>query len=464
MSAPASSASAPPQAKRGALTDEVFDSSPSLLRPTRGKNAVAGLQQYFAPPEAAELIAAVNGRTLSTLDLTAGDGSLLAEVDPDLRFGIEIDADQVKVGGYEAIHGDVQRAYPLLRLLGTEFPRLACNPPFGLDWTLGGKRENSTVATWRMAMALLAGNGAGAFIAGRDRFAREVLPRPDAAGIYALIECPELFERVALACTIAFFVAPDNVIEPREGGPLRLSSARPSPFARLALQQRRELRGVERLNGQPTTYFALNLREWRQLNSLAAEDALTLEPALREAVAEATAEAEQAVCPLYEVRPQQRLAFLDDLDQVRCIAADPEPSRFPPGKRSCRATSTTTPRPAGALLRAGGLGARQRRARPALCRGAARRQTDRLRAGRPAEPLRREDRRRLRTAQPAHPLQRGLLPGAAAGRSGGGLTRERRLQRPWQRAIAGEEEAPLYAKARRSEAAMRPQTQGASAS
>jgi len=226
MSAPASSASAPPQAKRGALTDEVFDSSPSLLRPTRGKNAVAGLQQYFAPPEAAELIAAVNGRTLSTLDLTAGDGSLLAEVDPDLRFGIEIDADQVKVGGYEAIHGDVQRAYPLLRLLGTEFPRLACNPPFGLDWTLGGKRENSTVATWRMAMALLAGNGAGAFIAGRDRFAREVLPRPDAAGIYALIECPELFERVALACTIAFFVAPDNVIEPREGGPLRLSASR----------------------------------------------------------------------------------------------------------------------------------------------------------------------------------------------------------------------------------------------
>ena len=76
MPAPATSAQERPRAKRGALTgaaltDEVFDSSPSLLRPTRGKNAVAGLQQYFAPPEAAELVAAVNGRTLSTLDLTA---------------------------------------------------------------------------------------------------------------------------------------------------------------------------------------------------------------------------------------------------------------------------------------------------------------------------------------------------------------------------------------------------------
>lgn len=414
MPASTTSASEPPRAKRGdltgaALTDEVFDSSPSLLRSTRGRSAVAGLQQYFAPPEAAELVAAVNGRTLSTLDLTAGDGSLLAEVDPDLRFGIEIDADQVKVGGYEAIHGDLQRAYPLLRLLGTEFPRLACNPPFGLDWTLGGKRENSTLATWRMAMALLAGNGAGAFIAGRDRFAREVLPRPDAAGIYALVECDDLFEGVELACAITFFVAPDNAICPREGGPLRLAasreelpglaerireerdevagyvidrplcpyrtslierfetvskelarrreserqtrqrydlalrggriSARPSPFARLVLQQRRELRGVERLNGQPPTYFALNLREWRQLCALAEDDALTLEPALRAAVAAATGEAEQAVCPLYEVRPQQRLAFLDDLDQIRCIASDPERG-FEAGERYPLTTSS----------------------------------------------------------------------------------------------------------------------------
>src|SRR5690349_9616731 len=117
---------APPAPARGkrssltgsALSDEVFDSSPSLLRPSRGdRNTVAGLQQFFSPPQAADLIAAVNGREHSTVDLTAGDGSLLMGVEPDFRFGIEIDADQVKAHTYTPIHGDLQRAYPLLRLL-----------------------------------------------------------------------------------------------------------------------------------------------------------------------------------------------------------------------------------------------------------------------------------------------------------------------------------------------------------
>lgn len=408
-------ASAPSQGKRSALTgaalsDEVFDSSPSLLRPSRGdRDTVAGLQQFFSPPEVAELIAAVNGREHSTLDLTAGDGSLLAGIEPDFRFGVEIDADQVKTGIYEAIHGDLQRAYPLLRLLRTQFPRVACNPPFGLNWQMNGCKENSMVATWRMANALLAERGAGAFIAGRDRFARDVLSRPDATGVYALIECKDLFEGVELPCVIAFFVLAGNAEEPREGGPLCLKasreelldlaqeirserqqvaswvhdpfrcryrtalietfktvskelarrrdeeaakrqrydlelkgnrvSARPSPIARLALGQRRGLREVERLDGQPTTYFALNLREWRQLRTLASEDALTLEPALCEAIEVATAEAEQAVCPLYEVRPQQRLAFLDDLDSILCIASDPERG-FEAGERYPLATSS----------------------------------------------------------------------------------------------------------------------------
>ncbi len=409
------SPSAPAGAKRSALTgaalsDEVFDSSPSLLRPSRGNgNTVAGLQQFFSPPEAAGLIAAVNGREHSTVDLTAGDGSLLMGVEPDFRFGIEIDADQVKAGTYTAIQGDLQRAYPLLRLLRTQFPRVACNPPFGLDWQINGHAENSTLATWRMANTLLAEEGAGSFIAGRDRFARQVLSRPDAAGVYALIECEDLFDGVELPCVVAFFVLADNVEEPREGGPLCLTSsredlpglaeeireerervasyvpepfrcryrgaladtfetvskelarrredeaakrqryalelkgnrvsARPSPFARHALGARRGLREVERLNGQPPTYFALNLREWRQLKVLAKEGALTLAPALREAVEAATTEAEQAVCPLYEVRPQQRLAFLDDLDSILCIVGDPERG-FEAGERYPLETSS----------------------------------------------------------------------------------------------------------------------------
>jgi hypothetical protein len=402
------------EAKKGALTgaaltDEVFDSSKGLLRPSRGGDGVVGLQQYFSPPELAELVAKVNGRALSTLDPTAGDGSLLAGLDRQARFGIEIDADQIGADYYEAIQGDVQSAYPLLRLLGTHFPRVACNPPFGLDWQIGGRRENSTTATWKMALALLDDRGAGVFVAGRDRFVREVLSRPDAAGVYALLECEDLFDDVALPCVIAFFVPAAAVESPREGGPLRLRvsranllglaaevkaerarvagwvidtplcpfratlreafalvakeltrrrrdasasrqsfdlcvkgsriSARPSPFARLALQKRGVLREVERLNGQPPTYFALNLREWRRLGDLADEEVLTIEPALREAVVSATEEAEQAVCPLYEVRPQQRLGFLDDLDSILCTESDPDRG-FEAGERYPLQTSS----------------------------------------------------------------------------------------------------------------------------
>jgi hypothetical protein len=137
------------------------------------------LQQFYSPPQAGELICAVHGRRSSTLDLTAGNGALLAPLPRELRFGIEIDADQIAAGDYSSIRGDVQHAYPLLRLVGARFPRVTCNPPFGIDWNAaGGKVENSTVATWRMAMALLAQDGMGAFTAGRDRFTELIMPRP----------------------------------------------------------------------------------------------------------------------------------------------------------------------------------------------------------------------------------------------------------------------------------------------
>lgn len=403
-----------------ALTQETLDSSPSVLRPTRS-GTVTGLQQYYSPPEVAQLLAGVHGTTSTTLDLTAGDGALLAPLERACRFGIEIDADQVQAGDYTALTGDVQRIYPMLRLLRAQVPRLACNPPFGLDWTApDGRRENSTVATWRMAQALLASRGLGAFVAGRDRFLADVLSRSDAAGVYALVECPDLFDGVELPTVIAFFAHPGSVQNPREGGPVRLFSRRnelttltgaivgerdrvcgwlsparricphaaelaraftavqreldrrrktssrqqqtydlalvggrisvtPSPFARLALAESRALRIVERLRNQPATYFALNLREWKQIQALASDDVLTIAPELRDAVTAATHMAERDVCPLYAVVPQMRLGFLDDLDSIRCVVADPTrgfvaDERYPLVTRS-DVKQTTTERP-----------------------------------------------------------------------------------------------------------------------
>ncbi len=57
-----------------------------------------------------------------------------------------------------------------------------------------------------MSLALLEDHGVGAFICGRDRFAREILSREDAGGVFATVECDDLFEDVALPCLIAFFV------------------------------------------------------------------------------------------------------------------------------------------------------------------------------------------------------------------------------------------------------------------
>ena len=192
----------------GALTDEALDSSRSVLGPNRGR-WTRGLQQFYTPPEAAVFIkSAIDplGR-LAVLDPTAGNGALLAPWPREQRFGVEIDADQVQGGDYHAIRGDVQRAFPMLRKLGVEFARVVANPPFGLAWKDGGGHpENSTVAVWRMSLALLAPDGVGAFICGRDRFRRDVLTREDAAGVFATVECNDLFEGVALPCLIAFFV------------------------------------------------------------------------------------------------------------------------------------------------------------------------------------------------------------------------------------------------------------------
>lgn len=387
----------PPGAQRGrlnhsAVSQEVLDSSRSVLDPTRS-GSLRGLQQFYSPREAAALIARVQGATQVTLDPTAGDGALLTSVMRQFRFGVEIDAEQIGDGSaYTAIRGDVQRVYPLLRTLGVQVPRIAANPPFGLDWTApNGSTENSTVATWRMSHTLLADNGAGAFIAGRDRFCKDVLPRADASGVYAIVECDDLFDGVELPIVLAFFVKagkrrPDTDVlrlsagrtglveladrivaarvqtcEPIGAGRYddasrlrdvfeqvdkileaeRASSAgaetrfdamltgqrvslRLSPWARLVLAQRHALRNVERLNRQNVAYFALNAKEWSLLAELAEEQVLTLDPRLVDRVAEVIDEAARLTCPLYPVRPQQRLAYLDDLDRITCIEDDPE--------------------------------------------------------------------------------------------------------------------------------------------
>ncbi|MDQ3646995.1 MAG: hypothetical protein M3433_00125, partial [Actinomycetota bacterium] len=198
----------------GAVTDEALASSEAVLTRTGYSHGPKGLQQFFSPPEAARLAAAVMGAdsygSPLVCDPTAGDGALLRPWPSERRFGIELDSDQVAAGNYHALKGDLQRLYPLLRIAGARFGALVCNPPFGLTWRdpATGTQANSTLLCLRMALGLLEPEGQGVLICGRDRFARELAGRPEAKGVYATVACDDLFEGVELACVLAFFVAP----------------------------------------------------------------------------------------------------------------------------------------------------------------------------------------------------------------------------------------------------------------
>ena len=61
----------------------------------------------------------------------AGNGALIARRPRERRFGVEVDADHVEAGDYSALHGDLQRLYPLVRLAAVRLPGVVCNPPSG---------------------------------------------------------------------------------------------------------------------------------------------------------------------------------------------------------------------------------------------------------------------------------------------------------------------------------------------
>jgi hypothetical protein len=372
----------------GAISEEVLDSSPSVLRRAFRGDQI-GLQQYFSPREASELAREVfggYGSALPVLDPTAGDGALLSAF--TVRFGIEIDPDHAKTAEYTAIHGDVQRVYPMLRLLGVEFPAVVLNPPFGLTWTdQTGKKVGSMLQTYRYGHGLLSDDGQGVMIAARERFWREVAP--EARGTYCVIDCDDLFDGVEIPLVIAFFLKAPTREEPLPA-PLQLKATRGelhelaeqiveardewgevaryadanhlteafravaieyrrrveaetgtasrydlsanggrvachlSAFAKVALAERGIERNAQALNGKSIHYFALNQREWRQIAEAGEEGLLTIDPALPGQVARTIAAAARDATPLYPVRPQMRLGFLEDLETLRCKKSDPE--------------------------------------------------------------------------------------------------------------------------------------------
>ena len=225
----------------GAMSEEVFVSSRKVLSRHRGAGAFTGLQQWFTPPEGAQLISAVFGGPEAVLDPTAGAGSLLAPYPEERRFGIEIDGDHAQNAPYTAVHGNAQSVVPMLRAAGVRFAAVAANPPFGLAWrdpvhgTKGrpNKEINSTLLAYLWSLDLLSVHGQGALICGTTRLRKEILTSPEGAGIYAVVDVQgPLFDGVDLPTSIAFFAPPDNLRAEHGGGgprgvqPVRLSATR----------------------------------------------------------------------------------------------------------------------------------------------------------------------------------------------------------------------------------------------
>lgn len=100
-----------------------------------------------------------------------------------------------------------------------------------------------------------------------------------------------------------------------------------SAFAQVALRENEgydALKTVQGFNRKALTYLALNLRDWRLIERCAEQEMVSLDPALVEAAGQALAELERELCPIYPVRPQMRLGFLEDLEKILCTRSDHE--------------------------------------------------------------------------------------------------------------------------------------------
>jgi len=97
-----------------------------------------------------------------------------------------------------------------------------------------------------------------------------------------------------------------------------------SPYQKVLLTNSNYLNTLENLKGQSANYFALNPKTWDMIAQLESEGSITIDPKGKEIVAKIIDDTNKKICPLYPVKPQQRLGFLSDLDNILCTTDDPK--------------------------------------------------------------------------------------------------------------------------------------------
>lgn len=116
----------------------------------------------------------------------------------------------------------------------------------------------------------------------------------------------------------------------RKGHDLSLSGSkiqvRLGEYSKVALAQigYKAVEAVREINGLATSWVALNPKGWREIQSYADQGAITIEPNLIEKIKEVDREVRDEMVPLYEVRPQQRLGYLTDIENITCTKDAPD--------------------------------------------------------------------------------------------------------------------------------------------
>ena len=74
------------------------------------------------------------------------------------------------------------------------------------------------------------------------------------------------------------------------------------------------------MHGLAPSYFAFNTQDRRALFKLVDErKLLTMADDARKAINDAVADAEFILTPIYALKPQQRLGYLEEIDKIMCI-------------------------------------------------------------------------------------------------------------------------------------------------
>ncbi len=77
---------------------------------------------------------------------------------------------------------------------------------------------------------------------------------------------------------------------------------------------------VEKMHGLAPSYFAFNSQDRKALFKMVDErKVITMSEGARQAINDAVVDAEFTLTPMYELKPQQRLGYLEDIQQIRCI-------------------------------------------------------------------------------------------------------------------------------------------------